>query len=143
MSGSNWANRTKENLQAITTTNNELKPVSSGGTLEPIVAYYRFNAPRDATKASPLSRTIASGQEFLGVYEGSYIDKKYGKPVHKVRTQAGLIALPSAAALDKDIAKVAEGADIQITYTGKAVVQKGPNAGKGFHSFTVMASRLK
>jgi hypothetical protein len=140
---SNWANRTKENLQtvAIETAPEEVL-VNVGGGFEPITMFYRYKEPVNPTK-SPYT-VLVPGQVIQGEYVGSYIsDQKYKKPTHKVRTEAGIVGLPSAGSIDKALAKVAEGAIVRITYNGKTPMKGGQYAGTPAHGFTVAASKLK
>lgn len=136
MSGKTWAQRTKE-------ATNALKPVSvNGNDLEPITTYYQLTAPR--TGAPDTAARLEEGQTINGVYEGNFTTKKFGTKMYKVRTDSGkLVAITGSAQLNMLMAKVADGAEVSITYNGKEVIKKGRYEGKEAHGFSVAASELK
>lgn len=133
-----WADRTKSALSTVDTSN--LKPVD-GGNLEKIVRYYQTSDLRP--NATPLAAKLNVGDEILGVYAGNFVTKKFNTTYYKVRTQDGLVAVPGSGQLNKLMSKVAEGAEVKISYKGKETIEKGPMAGKQAHSFFVAASELK
>lgn len=133
---SSWAQRGKEAQAAITTTVPPgFKLRGGGGDLEPIVAFYSYNASRNPTEKS---RTFAKGDVFQGTYEGKYESKVYaGALTHKVRTAEGLLGLSGSAQLNKYLDGVATGTEVQIMYKGKEQIKTGPAAGKSAHGFQV------
>lgn len=133
----NWAQRGKEAQAAINvpTLPPGFKSVGNSGDLEPIVAYYSYNAPKNPTEKS---RTFAKGDTFQGTYDGMYESKVYeGALTHKVRTAEGLIGLSGSAQLNKLLTNVAQGQEVFITYKGKETIKSGPAAGKSAHGFQV------
>lgn len=139
MSNANtWANRTKAALSSADTSN--LKPVG-GGTLEPITKYYQFNAV--SPKAGPNAAQMQEGASIQGTYEGSFTTKKFGTLMFKIRTADGLVAVTSTGQLKQRMSKVADGAEVKITYRGKEKIERGAMAGKQAHAFNVAASELK
>lgn len=135
-----WANRTKEALaavptSAVTTVNDGFEPVGANN-FEPIVAYYQFTTPK-----SDKGRQINVGDEFIGVYDGSFKGKTYGNLTHKLRTTEGIIGLPSAGQLDKLLGQVAPGTTVKVTYKGKQQIKEGKFAGKTAHGFSVAQKR--
>lgn len=135
---SNWANRTKAALTTVDASN--LKPVGGQGG-GAISKFYRMTAPKDAS--DPKSAQLVSGQAILGLYKGSFVTKNYGTTFYKIETTEGLVAVPGSGQLNKLMEKVAEGAQVQITYKGKETISQGKFAGKEAHSFLVAASELK
>lgn len=130
-----WANRGKQAIAAAPT--RVMKSVGgSGGSLEKILFYYRFNEPKTP---SPLARVLNSGDVVEGTYEGTYVDK-YEKNNHKVKTAEGLISLPDCSRLNNAFGKIAKGADVRLEYNGKTEITSGPGIGKSAHSFNVTAS---
>lgn len=132
---SNWATRTKEVLATTKASVPAGMKVVSGGSSDPIIAFYRFTEPKTP---SPLARILNKGDVFEGTYDGSFESKNYaGQYTHKVRTAEGLIALPGAAQLNNGLSKVPKGAQVQVVYNGKTTIETGKFAGKQAHSFQV------
>lgn len=131
-----WANKVKEDL--TNTPVKELKRV--GGSLPDISVYYQYTAPKPT--APPSSRQLKAGTTINGTYEGSFTTKKFGTVFHKVNTTNGLIAIQGSGQLNKLMAKIANGAEVQIVYEGSEVMKRGNFAGKSAHNFQVAASDL-
>lgn len=133
---STWANRVKEDLSNTPT--RELKQV--GGSLPNINTYYQYSAPKPT--APPSAKQLEKGVAIVGTYEGSFATKKFGTTFHKVNTANGLVAIQGSGQLNNLMKKVAQGAEVKITYQGSEVIKKGNFAGKSAHSFQVAASDL-
>lgn len=142
---STWAQRGKEALQNVDTTNEAPAGMrragrGSSGSGEEIIAFYQFNPSKSGnTKA----RVLSEGDTITGTYQGSFKDKTYGRYMHKVKTLEGLVTLPAAGQLDKNILTVQEGADVKVVYLGKQTIKAGRYAGKAAHTFDVFASAFK
>lgn len=133
-----WAKQTSAALQTAPT--RELKTVGGGG--EPIKVFYQLNEPKPGKELGPEGRVLRKDDVILGIYEGSFITKKFSTTYYKIRTAEGLVAVPGPTQLRNAMAKVALNAEVQITYRGKNIVDKGNFAGKEAHSFLVAASDL-
>lgn len=134
---SDWANRTKQALAAVPAS--ELKPVG-GGTLEEISTFVQFTTPK---AGAPKARQLNKNESVQGKYEGSFVTKKFNTTYYKIREGGALVAVQGTGQLNKLMAKVAEGAEVKITYRGKETIEKGPMAGKAAHAFYVAASEQK
>ena len=134
--GNNWANRGKAALATVSAVPEGMTRIS-GGAGEEIVAFYRFTEP---SQPVPKAAVLAKGQSIEGTYQGFYVNKKFGNNVHKVKTAAGLVALPNATQLNNALKGVTEGTKLVIIYNGKNAIKTGQFAGKQSHSFDVYAA---
>lgn len=112
------------------------------GGLEPVKFFYRFNAPKKATK-SPF-QIIEKGQTITGTYERNFIGGKFKNPTFLVRLDNGdLIGLPGCTAITRAMAKLAEGSKVKITYTGVDTIKGGEWEGNDAYSFIVLGNKLR
>jgi len=132
---SNWAQRGKEALAAVSAVPEGMKKIRGGG--EEIVTFYRFTTP---TTPIPKAGVMETGQTITGAYAGSYENKKFGNLVHKVKTDKGLVALPNAAQLNNALKGIVEGTQVAVTYLGKKPIKTGKFAGKLSHTFDIYSA---
>lgn len=129
---------TKNLLNAID--DSDMVTVNSGGKdFEPIVAYYQYTPSKTG---SNLARVMEVNQTIKGIYDGSFVAGKFERTTHKIKTEEGIVALPSAGQLDKLLANVPAGATVAVTYRGKKEMESGKYAGRSAHNFLVRASRV-
>lgn len=131
-----WANATKSAVASSPTS--QLKRVGTG--LEPISIFYQYNPPKEG--APETAKQLAKDSEIMGKYEGTLVTKKFSTTYYKVRTQSGLVAIPSTGQLKSLMSKVADGSEVQIIYRGTEKLERGQYAGKAVHTFIVNASDL-
>jgi hypothetical protein len=133
----NWANRGKAALATVPSVPEGYTRIGNSGGGEEITAFYRFTEPKPGT---PKAAVLSKGQSIEGTYAGSYENKKFGNTVHKVRTAAGLVALPNATQLNNALKGITEGTKLVIVYNGKNQIKTGKFAGKEAHAFDVFAA---
>lgn len=126
-------------------TGSEDEFVQVGGN-EPISFFFRFTAPKKPTKSE--FKILEKGTTLEGVYERSFTGGKFNNTTYIVRLSSGehtgkLVGLPSAGQLSKAMAKVAEGSDVRITYTGVSEIKNGKWAGSDSHTFVTLARKRK
>jgi hypothetical protein len=133
----NWAQRNKDALAAVAA-EPEMKRAATNSGTGAVNAFYQFTEPEKEG-----NKQLLKGDTIEGVYLGSPVSKTYGNPFHKIQTTEGIIALPSASSLNKQIATVAQGAKVKVVYGGKEKMTGGKYAGKSTHVFEVFASQFK
>jgi hypothetical protein len=137
---SNWANKGKQDAQAIPVSNG-LTVVSNRGS-DPIVAFYNYKAPKNPSERA---RVLEKGTLIAGTYAGNYkkMDTFSNKEVtnHKVRTEQGIVALSPATQLDRDLSDIKEGARVEITYLGKEPFKDKTGRTLSAHRFHIAAEK--
>jgi hypothetical protein len=135
----NWANRQKEALAAVTPAAPAgMKRITgSGGEGNGSVdIFYRFTPSTTGNGV-----VLEKGNTVEGTYLGSPVTKMYNKPFHKIRTANNeTVALPSAGQLDKAMAKLTVGTNVKVIYNGRTKITTGRFAGKEAHLFEVYAA---
>lgn len=147
---SSWANQTKAVLTAVDP--DELKPVGGGSGGGGFSTFYQFRPLGE--KAGDKAKQLTPGTVIKGVFlrrneKQRQITLKTGqkKMITEVNfiveTPEGVVSIPSSGQLNVNMAKVADGAKVSITYNGMETIQKGKQAGSDAHAFFVAASKLK
>jgi hypothetical protein len=99
---------------------------------------------------------FSSGDIVIGVYVGEHNDETYGKTHRKIKVEdvyfkgeapekfiGKTLVLNSAGFLDKAFETIEVGEIVQVEYSGKSTIEKGPYKGKEGHSGMVNVVELE
>lgn len=104
--------------------------------------YTKLRDLTDAEAAKGIYVSLAAGGSVAGVLEGSEEDN-YGKTAYSIKLGNGKTQVVTGAGnLGRQLASVAKGTYVQITYNGKQEMKSGQWKGKESHNFTVLKEQI-
>lgn len=104
--------------------------------------YTKLRALNDAEIAKGIYASLGAGESVSGIYQSSAVDN-YGKTAYSIELASGKTQVVTGAGnLGRQMAEVAPGTYVQITYNGKQEMKTGQWAGKESHNFSVLKEQI-